>query len=107
MRAPAVLAPAFWGRRTPPLRGILWYTGCKQQRVAVVLLRDPSGKWRDEALLCTDVTKSVEEVVAGYCRRWSIEVAFHDAKQYLGMADARVWCEASMWSERTRWGSSA
>ena len=54
--------------------GILWYTGCKQQRVAVVLLRDPSGKWHDEALLCTDVTKSVEEVVAGYCRhgasRW-------------------------------------
>jgi hypothetical protein len=82
--------------RVQALRGVLWYTGCKQQRVAVVLLRDPSGKWRDEALLCTDVAKSVEEVVAGYCRRWSIEVAFHDAKQYLGMADARVWCEASV-----------
>jgi hypothetical protein len=82
--------------RVQALRGVLWYTGCKQQRVAVVLLRDPSGSWRDEALLCTDVTLAVEEVVAGYCRRWAIEVAFHDAKQYLGLQDARVWSEGSV-----------
>jgi hypothetical protein len=82
--------------RVQALRGVLWYTGCKEERVAVVLLRDPTGSWRDEALLSTDVTLSVEEVVSGYCRRWSIEVAFHDAKQYLGMQDAQVWCEPSV-----------
>jgi hypothetical protein len=82
--------------RVQVLRGVLWYTGCKEARVAVVLLRDPSGSWRDEALLSTDVTLAVEEVVSGYCRRWSIEVAFHDAKQYLGLQDAQVWCEASV-----------
>jgi hypothetical protein len=82
--------------RVQCLRGVLWYTGCKEQRVAVVLLRDPSGSWRDEALLSTDVSLAVEEVVAGYCRRWSIEVAFHDAKQYLGMQDPQVWCLASV-----------
>jgi hypothetical protein len=82
--------------RVQVLRGVLWYTGCKEARVAVVLLRDPSGSWRDEALLSTDVTLAVEEVVSGYCRRWSIEVAFHDAKQYMGMQDAQVWCEASV-----------
>jgi DDE superfamily endonuclease len=82
--------------RVQALRGVLWYTGCKEERVAVVLLRDPSGSWRDEALLCTDVTMGVEEIVSGYCRRWSIEVAFHDSKQYLGMQDAQVWCESSV-----------
>jgi hypothetical protein len=82
--------------RVQVLRGVLWYTGCKQERVAVVLLRDPSGSWRDEALLSTSVALGVEEIVSGYCRRWSIEVAFHDSKQYLGMQDARVWCEASV-----------
>jgi hypothetical protein len=82
--------------RVQVLRGVLWYTGCQEERVAVVLLRDPSGAWRDEALLSTDMTLSVEEVVSGYCRRWSIEVAFHDAKQHLGMQDAQVWCEASV-----------
>jgi hypothetical protein len=82
--------------RVQVLRGVLWYTGCKEQRVAVVLLRDPSGSWRDEALLCTDVTLAAEEVVSGYCRRWAIEVTFHDSKQYLGMQDAQVWCEPSV-----------
>lgn len=82
--------------RVQVMRGVLWYTGCKEERVAVVLLRDPTGAWRDEALLCTDVTMSAEEIVAGYCRRWSIEVAFHDSKQYLGMEDAQVWCEQSV-----------
>jgi hypothetical protein len=82
--------------RVQALRGVLWYSACKEERVAVVLLRDPTGSWRDEALLCTDVTMSVEEIVAGYCRRWSIEVAFHDAKQYLGMEDAQVWSDLSV-----------
>src|SRR5262249_26332321 len=48
--------------RVQALRGVLWYTGCKEERVAVVLLRDPTGSWRDEALLCTDVTMPVERV---------------------------------------------
>jgi hypothetical protein len=82
--------------RVQAMRGVLWYSACKEERVAVVLLHDPSGSWRDEALLCTDVTMSVEEIVAGYCRRWSIEVAFHDAKQYLGLEDAQVWSELSV-----------
>jgi hypothetical protein len=82
--------------RVQVLRGVLWYTGCKEERVAVVLLRDPTGSWRDEALLSTDVTLHEGEVVCGYCRRWSIEVAFRDAKQYLGMQDARVWSEGSV-----------
>lgn len=82
--------------RVQALRGVPWYTGCKEQRVAVVLLRDPTGSWRDLALLSTDVALSAEEIVSGYCRRLGIEVAFHDAKQYLGMQDARVWCEPSV-----------
>lgn len=64
--------------RVQVLRGVLWYTGCEQTRVAVVLLRDPSGSWRDEALLCTDVTLGVEGIVAGYCRRWAIETDHPD-----------------------------
>jgi hypothetical protein len=82
--------------RVQVLRGVLWYTGCQDERVAVVLLRDPSGSWRDEALLSTDAALGVEEIVSGYCRRWGIEVAFHDAKQHLGMQDARVWSAASV-----------
>jgi hypothetical protein len=82
--------------RVQVLRGVLWYTGSKEERVAVVLLRDPSGAWKDTALLCTDVRMAEQEVVCGYCRRWAIEVAFHDSKQYLGLQDARVWSEGAV-----------
>ncbi len=35
-------------------------------------------------------------VIQGYCRRWSIELAFFDSKQYLGLHDPRVWSERSV-----------
>ena len=83
--------------RLQTLRGVLWYTG---------LQRGAGGRWcccatrrgrgGTTALLSTDVGLGVDEVVLGYCRRWSIELAFHDAKQYLGMQDPQVWCEASV-----------
>jgi hypothetical protein len=82
--------------RAQVLRGVLWYTGSKEGRVMVVLLRDPSGAWKDTALLCTDARMAEQEVVRGYCSRWAIEVAFHDSKQHLGLADARVWSEGGV-----------
>jgi hypothetical protein len=82
--------------RVQVMRGVLWYHACKERRVMVVLLRDESGTWRDEVLLSTDPARSVEEVVCGYCKRWSIEVAFRDAKEYLGMQDPQVRCQESV-----------
>jgi hypothetical protein len=82
--------------RVQVVREVLWYTACKQERLAVVLVRDPAGQWRDEALLCTDPGASAAQVIEGYCRRWSIELAFHDSKQYLGLHDPQVRCERSV-----------
>ena len=76
--------------------GVCWYAAAGPQAVQVVLVRDPKGEWRDEALVCTDVTLSAVEVITGYCRRWSVEVAFCDAKQLLGFHDPQVWCAASV-----------
>jgi hypothetical protein len=78
------------------ITGVCWYTTAGPGAVQVVLVRDPKGEWRKEALLCTDVSLSATEVIAGYCRRWSVEVAFCDAKQLLGFHDPQVWCAASV-----------
>jgi hypothetical protein len=78
------------------IRGGCWYGTAGPQEVQVVLVHDPLGQWRDEALVCTDVTLSAAEVITGYCRRWSVEVAFCDAKQLLGFHDPQVWCAASV-----------
>jgi hypothetical protein len=76
--------------------GVCWYATAGPQAVQIVLVHDPLGQWRDEALVCTDVTLSAVDVITGYCRRWSVEVAFCDAKQLLGFHDPQVWCAASV-----------
>jgi hypothetical protein len=82
--------------RIQVVRDILWYRGCTTDPVVVVLVRDPLGQWRDEALMATDPTVSAEFVILGYCRRWSVELAFFDSKQHLGLHDPRVWSETSV-----------
>lgn len=82
--------------RVQVVRDILWYSACKAEPVAVVLVRDPAGEWRDEALVTTDPNASAGFVIAGYCRRWSVELAFFDSKQYLGLNEPRVRAERSV-----------
>jgi hypothetical protein len=78
------------------IREVCWYTAAGSAAVQVVLVRDPKGQWRNEALVCTDIGLSAREMITGYCRRWSVEVAFCDAKQMLGFHDPQVWSEASV-----------
>jgi hypothetical protein len=82
--------------RVQVIRDVLWYRGCKDEPVMVVLVRDPLGQWRDEALVATDPSASAGFVILGYCRRWSVELAFFDSKQFLGLHDPRVRSERSV-----------
>jgi len=82
--------------RVQVVRDVLWYRGAKTEPVVVVLVRDPAGQWRDEALVATDPGVSAAFVIQGYCRRWSVELAFFDSKQHLGLHDPRVRAERSV-----------
>jgi hypothetical protein len=96
-------------KKWPPQERTIWFTDKKNRRleikmllacwptvvgespVAIVLVRDPAGEWRDEALVSTNPELTNGEIVTGYCQRWSVEVAFADAKQQLGFHDPCVW----------------
>ena len=82
--------------RVQVIRDVLWYRGSKDEPVTVVLVRDPAGQWRDEALVATAPDVSAEFVILGYCRRWSVELCFFDSKQSLGLHDPRVHSERSV-----------
>ena len=82
--------------RVQVVRDVLWYRGAKTEPVMVVLVRDPLGQWRDEALVATDPTATAAFVILGYCRRWSVELAFFDSKQFLGLHDPQVRSERSV-----------
>ena len=76
--------------RVQILRGVLWYHACKQKPVTVALIHDVEKKWRDEALVSTAVDTTAEQMILEYGKRWSVELAFHDSKQYLGLEDPEV-----------------
>jgi hypothetical protein len=73
-----------------------WPSVVGARPVALVLVRDPKGEWRDEALVSTNPRLGDWEVVVGYCRRWSVEVAIADAKGRLGFHDPCVWKRESV-----------
>ena len=88
--------------RTQHVPDVLWYTAARQERLRLVLVRDPAGRWRDAACVCTDPTLTVAEVLEGSCQRWSIELTFHDCKQHLGLSDPQVRTGPSVARAHTR-----
>jgi len=78
------------------IKPVCWYASAGQRALQVVLVRDPAGQWRPEALLATDLRLSAQEVILGYLRRWSVEVAYCESKQLLGLHDPQVWKAASV-----------
>lgn len=65
----------------------LWYAALREQPVRIVVVRDPTGKRKDEAFFCTDLTVTAAFILEGYARRWTLEVTYHDSKQWLGLED--------------------
>lgn len=79
-----------YGRRVTPLVfgvAALWYGALRDQPVRIVVVRDPSGRRRDEAFFCTDLSVGPTFLLEGYAHRWTLEVSFHDQKQFLGFED--------------------
>jgi hypothetical protein len=62
----------------------LWYGPLPDHPIRIVVVRDPSGKRKDEAFFCTDLTATTAFILEGFARRWTLEVTFHDSKQFLG-----------------------
>lgn len=68
-------------------RRCLWPGVFRSRPVRVLVIREP--RRPALALLTTDATASVQQIVERYAARWSIEVAFADAKQITGVGEAR------------------
>jgi hypothetical protein len=84
------LPVTLYGRQVTPLVfgcTALWYGALRDHPVRIVVVRDPGGRRRDEAFFCTDPSVDHAFILEGYARRWTIEVAFHDQKQFLGFED--------------------
>lgn len=79
-----------YGRRrtiTVHHRRCLWPGVFWSRPGRILVIREPRGPGL--ALLTTDTTASIQQIVEHYAARWSIEVAFADARQTTGVGEAR------------------
>jgi hypothetical protein len=75
----------------------VWYsTGLPAVPVRWVLVRDPEGRFKTQALLCTDLEADPRKVVCWFVMRWQLEVTFQEARRHLGFETQRQWSDLAI-----------
>ena len=68
-------------------RVALWYNSAGTRPVRIVVVRDPSGRRKDDCFFSTDLRRSGKGILELFAQRWPLEVAFYSTKQFLGLED--------------------
>jgi hypothetical protein len=81
------------GRKLDIVSGTaLWYRGgTPPVPLRWVLVRDPKGKLKPQAFLCTDQKAAPAQILDWFVKRWQIEVTFEETRAHLGMQTQRQW----------------
>jgi hypothetical protein len=75
----------------------VWYhNGQPALPIRWIIVRDPKNIFKTEALLCTDLSISAEQIVKWFVRRWQVEVTFHEVRTHLGVETQRQWADLSI-----------
>jgi hypothetical protein len=65
----------------------LWYNSAGTRLLRIVVVHDPSGRRKDDCFFSTDLNLSAKAILELFAMRWPLEVAFYNAKQFLGLED--------------------
>jgi hypothetical protein len=75
----------------------VWYsTGLFAVPVRWVLIRDPEGGFKTQALLCTDLEADPKKILCWFVMRWQLEVTFQEMRRHLGFETQRQWSELAI-----------
>lgn len=75
----------------------IWYhSGMTPLSLRWVLIKDPLGKIKSKALLCTNLDLSIEQIINFYIRRWTVEVTFEETRAHLGVESQRQWSDLAI-----------
>jgi hypothetical protein len=75
----------------------VWYhTGLPPVPIRWVLIRDRQARFDPQALLCTDLQVSAQQIVEWFVWRWQLEVTFHEARAHLGIETQRQWSDRAI-----------
>lgn len=78
-------------------RTAVWYHGgMPPLPIRWVLIRDPQGRFKPQALLCTDLTIAPWQIVSWFVLRWQLEVTFQEVRTHLGVETQRQWSDGAI-----------
>lgn len=72
---------------------VWFHNGMPPLPIRWVLIRDPLGKFKSQALLCTTLNEEPEQILKWFVMRWQLEVTFHEVRDHLGVETQRQWSD--------------
>src|SRR3990172_941643 len=75
---------------------VWFHSGKPPLPIRWVIVRDPKKIFKTQALLCTDILVSPEQIIEWFVRRWQVEVTFHEVRTHLGVETQRQWADLSI-----------
>ena len=93
-----ILVPNWYGegRREVEITSstaVWFHNGMPPLPIRWVIIRDPKGKFKTQALLCTDLAENPEQILKWFVMRWQLEVTFHEVRDHLGVETQRQWSD--------------
>ena len=75
----------------------VWYNrGKGPVSIRWVLIRDPLGEFKPQALLCTDLGVEPAQIIMWFVLRWQLEVTFQEVRAHLGVETQRQWSDLAI-----------
>jgi hypothetical protein len=75
---------------------IWFHSGQPPLPIRWVLIRDPKGKFKTQALLATDLNVAPAQMIKWFVLRWQLEVTFHEVREHLGVETQRQWSDLAI-----------
>ena len=78
-------ATAVWRHGGMPVVPVRW-----------VLIRDPQHRFSPQALLCTDLHRTPDQILGWFVQRWQLEVTFQETRAHLAVETQRQWSDLAI-----------
>lgn len=75
---------------------VWFHSGKPPLPIRWVLIRDPKGKFKPQALLCTDQQARPVQMLEWFVMRWQEEVTFRKVRTHLGVETQRQWSDLAI-----------
>jgi len=75
---------------------VWFHNGLPPLPIRWVLIRDPKGSFKPQALLCTDLAINPAQIVKWFVMCWRVEVTFHEVRTHLGVETQRQWSDLAI-----------